>query len=386
MTKHLFSLIFVFGLISCNTKTESDDYFGQTTPDSIPVIFAPHIISVNDRFEHGISFAPDRQELTFGVLDKNDFSGLIYYSEKSNNMWTEPKVFEPLQNESAFLPYFTPDGKSLIYTQSRPDTANGLTDIWIINKKGDSWINARKMNSPLSSLSRESTACMTYDRKIYFSSNRNGNGLADLYYSSLKNGEYLKINNLSPINTVRGEESIFTSPNDTYTIFSRYATNQNGPDLYISYRDFKGNWIQPTLLGAAINSSDWERRPFVSIDNRYLFFTRSTFEEKGMIESDIYWVNTKRVFKPFIYNPLSDTTVKVGEKIEILIPEDYFQDIDDKISFEVNANEIDWLEFDNGRNVLSGTPTKMGEFKLQFTAVDKNLNTTLDMVVLTVLN
>lgn len=381
MFKYFFLVSLIFGVAGCNSETDSLDYFAQTTPGKIPVIFAPGVISVQNRFEHGISFSPDGRELAFGVLNKNDFSGVIYYSEKISKTWSEPNVFAPLENESVYLPYFSPDGKSLVYTQSRTDSANFLTDIWVMNKEGDSWLSPQEMSGPLNTLGRESTACMTLDRKIYFSSNRNGNGLADLYCSKPENGNYLAIQSINSLNTVRDEESIFISPTDSYTIFSRYVNNQNCPDLFISYRNSEGKWIHPVPIDSTINSTHWERRPFVSADSKYLFFTRMTFGEKGLLESDIFWVNTENVFKPFIYNPVSDTTVKIGVKIEIHVPEDYFRSVVDKqLTFKVHSDEIKWLEFENTRMILSGVPAQAGEFELEFTAIDKYSNISVDKV------
>lgn len=64
-------------MISCATKEARVNYFGQTEPTTTPQIFAEGIVSVKGRFEHGISFTPKAQELAFGVLNKEDFSGNI---------------------------------------------------------------------------------------------------------------------------------------------------------------------------------------------------------------------------------------------------------------------------------------------------------------------
>jgi hypothetical protein len=170
MIKKLIPLIFIIWLIGCRHSTELADYFGQPYPDSIPVIFAPDIVSIKGRFEHGISFTPDTREFAFGILNKDDFSGTIYYSNKIKNTWTEPGVFEPLQNESVYLPYFSPDGKLLLYAQSKPDTNNGFTDIWIIKKTNDNWSNPEILPVPINSVTREANASMTFDGTIYFSS------------------------------------------------------------------------------------------------------------------------------------------------------------------------------------------------------------------------
>jgi len=390
MTKIILPLILILLLISCKSFTESADYLGQTYPDSTPVIFAPGIVSKKGRLEHGISFTPDTRELAFGILNKDDLSGEIFYSRKINEKWTEPMVFEPLKNKCVYLPYFSPNGKSLLYTQSKPDTDNVYTDIWMIEKINDDWVAPKIIQAPLSSTSREANACMTYDGTLYFSSNRNCDGkenchTADLFYSKLVDNQYQSVDVISEFISSHDEESVFISPKEEYIIFCRYTDDETWVDLYISYRDIHNNWIEPQIIDSTINSKDWDRRPFVSIDNKFLFFTRLQIGEKGLTESDIFWVNTSKLFKPFVYHSLSDTTVQVGEKFEIFVPKDYFKDIDDKqLTYSVNQNQFDWLNFDGEQMTLSGLPSVEGDFELTFTAIDKSSNMTDDKVIIKV--
>ncbi|MBC9795093.1 putative Ig domain-containing protein [Sinomicrobium weinanense] len=390
MIKKFLSLIFIFGLIGCTDKMDSIDYFGQTPPGSVPVIFAPGTISIEGRLEHGLSFSLDGKELAFGILNKDDNSGEIYYSKKVNTNWTRPIVFEPLKNKCVYLPYFSPNGKSLLYAQSKPDTDNGYTDIWMVEKVNDDWNSSKIIQAPLSSTSREANACMTYDGTIYFSSNRNCEGkencyTADLFYSKPMDNEQQNIEVISELNSSNDEESVFISPKEEYIIFCRYTDNETWMDLYISYRDINNRWVEPQLIDPAINSKDWDRRPFVSIDNKFLFFTRLQIGEKGLTESDIYWVNTSKLFKPFVYNSLSDITVQVGEKFEISVPKDYFKDIDDtSLTYSVNQNQFDWLNFNSDQMKLSGMPSVEGDFELTFTAIDKSSNRADDKIIITV--
>ncbi|NQZ45157.1 MAG: PD40 domain-containing protein [Flavobacteriaceae bacterium] len=387
MIKFFFPLVLILILISCKQRPKSTDVFEQNYPDSIPTIFAPDIISIKGRLEHGISFTPDNEELVFGVLNKEDFSGKIFHSKMGDKNWTKPIVFDPLKDESVFLPYFSPDGKSILFAKSSSETDNYLTNIWVITKKNNLWDNPKKIEAPISSIARESMACITSDGTIYFSSNRNGNGLADLYFSKLDNGEYLNAERIDSVSTERDEESVFISPDENYMVFSRYVADDNPPDLFISYRESNGNWTKPRLLDTTINTADWERRPFVSVDNKFLFFTRLETEGFNLIESDIYWVNTSKVFKPFVYNPLSDITLQVGEQLEVQIPVDYFKDIDDEeLTLSINQNELDWLEFESERMKLSGLPTQEGNFELIFTAEDEFSNMTEDRIKIKVKN
>lgn len=389
MNKIILALILISLLIGCNSFTPSTNYFGQNYPDSIPIIFAPEIVSMKGRLEHGISFSPDTRELAFGVLNKDDHSGKILYSKRINENWTEPMVFEPLKSECVYLPYFSPDGRTLLYSQSQPNTENIYTDIGMVKKNGDGW-SSPKVIQNLSSSSREANASMTYDGTIYFSSNRNCEGkenchTADLFYSKLREEDYKTVNIISEFISSNDEESVFISPKEDYIIFCRHTDNETWVDLYISYRDIHNNWIEPQIIDPTINSKDWERRPFVSIDNNYLFFTRLEIGEEGLTESDIYWVNTSKLFKPFVYHSFPGITVQVGEPFEIFIPKDYFKDVNDRqLIYSINKNQYEWLNFDPQQMKLSGLPSVQGDFELTFTATDKFSNMTNDKFIITV--
>ncbi|WP_299682059.1 hypothetical protein [uncultured Dokdonia sp.] len=381
MTKLFLALILVFGCIGCQPPTETIDYLGQSEPDTIPVIFAPDLVSVKGRLEHGISFTPDTKEVAFGILDKDDFSGDIFYAKKEDGQWTAPHIFGPLKRESVFLPYFSPDGRSLLYAKSKSDSSNYTTDIWIYNKNNNYWNYTEKVNGAINTSTREASACMTLNNTIYFSSNRDGNGLADLYVSTLDNRLYTNAKRIQTISSGGDEESIYVAPDERYIIFSRYSTLEKGPDLWISYQDAKSNWTTPRLLDTIINTTHWERRPFVSNDNNFLFYTTLMFNESLMTEADIYWVGTQKVFKPFVFNPIIETTIKVGKETTVTLPSDYFKDIDnEKLTIRLKNETLSWATFDAKKMTLAFQPKEIGEFEVVFTATDPFLNETDDRI------
>ena len=59
-----------------NVKTS---YFGQKPPGLTPEIFAPGVISINGRYEHGISFSPNFDEVYFSA-NKEEEDPSIYFS------------------------------------------------------------------------------------------------------------------------------------------------------------------------------------------------------------------------------------------------------------------------------------------------------------------
>ncbi|WP_378178023.1 hypothetical protein [Aquimarina sp. SS2-1] len=347
------------------------------------MIFAPDIVSVKGRLEHGLSFTPDTQEVVFGVLDNEDFSGSIWYAKKEAEGWTTPVIFELLKDQSVYLPYFSPDGQSLLFAKSISDTNKYVTDIWRLQKNRDTWSDPKKVGFPISSLEREASACMSLDKTIYFSSNRdkNSSGTADLYVSSLENGTYTNAKRIDAICSDRDEESIFVDPGERYIIFSRYVTDTNPPDLLISYKNVNDLWSEPKVLDTGINTTDWERRPFVSADHKFLFFTRLQMDEKGLTESDIYWVHTKKVFTPFVFNPITIQTIKFGKETTVSIPTDYFKDIDqEQLEISFNNENVKWASFDSSTMILTMHPDEVGEFEVIFSTVDAFSNETNDRV------
>jgi len=373
-------LVAIVILSACKNQTIEVDYFGQPEPSTTPLLFAEGIISNKNRFEHGISFSPDNQELAFGILDANSSKGTIYHSEKSNGSWAKPENFAPLQNKSVYLPYFTPDGKALLFAQSIPDTSRlYITDIWKLDRTNGDWGVPKKMQNPLSSDSREASASKSLKGNLYFSSNRNCEGkencyTADLFSSELIDNSYRDATAITRVNSESDEESIFISPQEDYLIFCRYTDNTTWMDLYISYRDANNQWTTPQRVDASINSKDWDRRPYVSMDNKFLFFTRLQIEETGLKESDIYWVKTSKLFKPFVYRPVSSFTVKTGEPFEIYLPPDLFNDIDGDNLEVTLETQLGGVTFDADEMKLLGTANFEDSHLITLTATDSFSN------------
>jgi hypothetical protein len=292
-------IVFLLMLFGNAKGQEVFDYFGQNPPPEIPQLFAPDVVSVKGRFDYGISFSPDCKEFSYGVLDIRDESGHIYYSKKVKDTWTTPELAGFLGNASMFLPFFTPDGKSLLYTQIQKDSATYITDIWMVNKREKGWDTPVRLPEPVNSPTREGSVCMTFNRTLYFSSGRNCMGApncpATIFSSRYHDGGYFTVDIENQLNRKGDNESIFVSANESFAITSNVSDNQ--ADLYISYRDSGNTWTLPVRLDSTINTKEWELRPFVSADNKYLFFTRITFGKNGPIDSDIYWVNVERLLK-----------------------------------------------------------------------------------------
>lgn len=387
MIKIILPLIYILGLISCKSSTESVDYMGQTHPDSVPVIFAPEIISIKGRLEQGFSISPDFNEIHFGVIGNHDTLNYILTTKKKNDSWTNPVRPKYIDNDSVFFPMYAPDRKTLTFTKRHSTSMQ--TDLWYCELHNGKWSEPKRYSDSINSIYREGSSCLSIDNTLYFTTNRDTafGCCGDIYYSDFKDSSYTQAKIVDNINSNFDEEGVYISPNEDYLIIQSWKTGFNTKhDLYISYRRKDGSWSQVFRLDSIINSIDLEQRPFVTYDNAYLFFNRFKLDSQfNPVESDIYWVSTKKIFNPFVYNPLYDITVKVGELIEITIPDDYFKDIDDKqIKLSADLKEITWLEFNRDKNVISGISTQKGDYDIVFTAIDKYSNMTMDRIKLIV--
>ena len=71
-------------------------------------------------------------------------------------------------------------------------------------------------------------------------------------------------------------------------------------DLYISFQDQQGKWMEPINLGNKINSSAKDEYPYISADGKYLFFNSNRVSSLNKTKipdgpGNIYWVSAKLI-------------------------------------------------------------------------------------------
>ena len=137
--------------------------------------------------------------------------------------------------------------------------------------------------------------------------------------SKYENGKYSEPINLgSQINTEYWENDPYISPDESYIIFqTNRGENHEFGDLYISFKNKNGLWIEPINMGENVNSPvSGEGCPWVTPDAKYLFYSsiRCDYEyyskepleyetkmqilnSPGNGSEDIYWVDAKIIEK-----------------------------------------------------------------------------------------
>tara|TARA_R100001369_G_C3311949_1_gene167473 strand:+ start:242 stop:1162 length:921 start_codon:yes stop_codon:yes gene_type:complete len=298
MKKVYFILILVFSvfLSACNTKNQrskdsdsptiENPYFGQKTPGLTAEIFAAGLVSINGRYDYGISFSPDLDEMYFSANKKGKTAD-IYFSKIEDKKWKtiQKANFTQGQKDAEMEPFFKADGKRIYFT----GYSSGYKDeeIWYVDRLGNGWSNAIKLDSPIND-----------DNVMYLTQAKNGDVFYDniskrkMYSSSSKNDGFPEV---QEVKVEIGSHAFISSSQDYLLVQAQNKKDKKrGSDIYVYFKKKDGTWSKPINLGNTVNSNFGEAVPSVTPDGKYLFFSR--YNEEGGI-SNLYWVSTKIISK-----------------------------------------------------------------------------------------
>lgn len=208
------------------------------------------------------------------------------------------------------LPVISPDGKTLYYVRDEDPSNKGSQDIWYCSLQPDGkWGPAQHFGSPLNNEKANFVASVTPDgnklllggvyqkdggKGVSFAS-KNGRGFwndpvkADIknYYNKNDYNEFCMSNS--------GRYILMTvERDDTY----------GDKDIYVSFIQDDGSWSEPMNLGPTLNTAAGETSPYLSSDEKTLYFSSKGFSTFG--SNDIFM--TRR---------LDDTWKKWSEPVNL---------------------------------------------------------------------
>jgi tetratricopeptide (TPR) repeat protein len=198
------------------------------------------------------------------VYNKSEpFQEALYFTRKVNGKWIKPVNIIPYLGlgfeDKNYATSLSQDGREL-YIYRAGDNFDG--NIFMTRRlDNDTWTNLIKLNDNINTKYWESHATISHDgKKLYFTSNRKGTyGGLDIYVSEKDStGDWGPAKNLGPvINTKYNEESPFLSKDDKTLFFSsRGHFNMGGYDIFYSTLLDNGQWSVPLNMGYPLNTTD----------------------------------------------------------------------------------------------------------------------------------
>jgi len=280
MKKMLFFLligfnIFIFAQNEKEFPVLKGDYLGQKPPGDEPTVFAPGIVSIENKNSHALVISPDGKMIVFSRYP----DGTSYILSKENNKWSAPVQSFFYGKEVSF----TPDGNKIFYY-----TGN---DIFYVKKKSSQWSQPIKLRLNVNTENLiEFYPCIVKTGDLYFSRGMKWSE-SGLMHSKFQNGEYQIATDLGENINNGGALHAFVSPDESYILFNSprkgcYTTL----DIWISFRKTNDTWSNPINLGNKLNSgAEAILCPTVSPDGKFMFFTKMNFKTNT---GYIYWVST----------------------------------------------------------------------------------------------
>lgn len=278
-------------LFACASPTKKTVYMDKDFPGLTPKIYAPDAFSLPDRFEHGLTFRKGGTEHYFMLA-----GGKVWKYKKimrhtlSDNGQAKLEAINftdhiPRKNNGIIggEPIFSLDEKTLYFVADYP------TDIWQVKLDNNgNWGTPTKLGPEINSRYSEWFPTIAPDNHLYFS--RTIKKIAKIYKAELIDDEYKKVTPLDAKFNYDCGDQVFSKKMD-YIIFTSPRKGGHGElDLYVAFKKTNNEWTDGINLGPEINTKGFEFGPFISPDNRFLFFTRRDRFNKAT-SSDVYWVS-----------------------------------------------------------------------------------------------
>lgn len=288
-----------------------------------PAIFGPGIISTSN-YERDFALSPDGNEIFYTLqAPLAYFQTIVHLVRDPSGNWSKPMIAPFSGNFSDLEPAFSADGKKLYFASNRPLTGTEKKDfdIWVVEKKADGWGSPRNLGKPVNTNMDEFYPSITHSGNLYFTASYpGGKGKEDIYMARWNGSSYDTPLSLdSGVNSAAYEFNAYVSPKEDYILFTSYgrAGEKGGGDLYISTRASNGSW-KPAINLAFLNTNRLDYCPFVSPDQKVLFFTsdahqlQSTYPAQeaasygqlnqafnGLLNGNgnIYWVSFAKVLE-----------------------------------------------------------------------------------------
>jgi hypothetical protein len=332
-------------------------YLGQTPPGNTPKKFnlaARKSSFVTER----IAISPNGKEIAFEQIG----AGELTYYKFSGNKWSDTIALF----QKSGSPAYSTDGNKLYFVQ------DGVTEY--SDRINSGWSEPVKFSSKISYWHYLQA---TISGNFYAAMNNANGKIGGMDWSRLKISKTdTIITSLGlPINSTGDDMDFYIARDESFIILA------SSKGLCISYRKPDDTWTNPKSLGNIINFAGYVWGPFISSDNKYLFYSHVKADNS---DANTYWVKIDNTidslkhtnFVPYVKTKLVNQTDTLGHSYSLTIPDSTFIDDDGNNTLTYtatlnNGNPLPtWLPFNPVTKTFSGTPITVGSVSIKVTATD----------------
>jgi hypothetical protein len=339
-------------------------YLGQIPPGDRPEVFKLQVSPQHFAAER-IAISNDNKEIFYSEI-KSYYpinSARIKSYIFTGGKWTGPFVLF----EGFCSPALSVTGDTMYFE-------NGTAETFISVKKDLLWSAPKKI---LPKLETAHYMQVTNKGNQYISSKPQETvGSADWCKLKFTVSDTTAIGLEMPLNTAWDNLDFFVPRDESFMI----VTTPFG--LSVSYPKSDNTWTNPRNLGAKINFGLGMWGPYLTPDNKYLFYTTGTRPDYSDV--NVYWIRVDSLIDslkhtnipPYAKNKIKSPDGIIGHSYNFTIPDDTFFDEDGSTSFTYTATQFDgnplpaWLTFNALTKTFSGTPTEIAELRIMVTAID----------------
>lgn len=357
-------LSLIVNICSAQAIANENLFLGQTPPGKIPEIF-PLSVSPGSFAAERIAISNDGRDIYYSEIKSyypNTGEKIKKYTY-TNGKWTGPVVLF----EGYAAPALSVTGDTM-YVETNFET--------YISVKDDSvWTEPGRI---LTGLDSAHYFQGTWKGNYYISTKSGkGAGLSDWCRVIITGADTASLSLGRPLNSGGENLDFFVSPDESFMIVT------NRPQLGISYRKDDGSWTNPRNFGPEINFGLGSWGPWVTPDNKYLFYSTGTKPDYSDVA--VYWVRIDGVIdslrhtnsSPYIKSLIEPLTVVSGKPFTFTVPDNIFFDDNSNSPLTFSATLINgdqlpsWIILDKLTGTFSGTPVEPGDLTIRVTVTDE---------------
>src|SRR4026208_1396541 len=186
------SIIIFYGLLALQIGNAQQRINLAKIPDTL-TLFQEGNIS-GSLYERDMAISPDGRELFYTILlPKGGFCTIIHMFMNADGTWSNPETASFSGNYSDLEPAFSSDGKRIYFASNRPLSGNKSKDfdIWYVEKINNKWTNPKNIGVPVNTSVDEFYPAIAENGNLYFTAAyKNSSGKEDIYLSKYLNGSY----------------------------------------------------------------------------------------------------------------------------------------------------------------------------------------------------